>query len=71
SVRPLAERSDDFAALLRTDPDDPAFASIRAAETTGRPLGGEGFVAGLERRLGRPLAPRPRGRKPKAAAVAE
>src|SRR5258706_1880945 len=66
SIRPLADRIDDFAALLRTDPDDPAFAPIRAAETTGRPLGGEAFVADLERRLARPLAPRRPGRKAKA-----
>jgi len=57
---------DDFAAFIETGPDDPAFASLRAAETTGRPLGTADFVAGLERRLGRPIARRAPGRKPAA-----
>jgi putative transposase len=67
SPRPLAERIDDFAALFATDADDPAFAAIRAVETTGRPLGAADFVKALERRLGRPLAPRKPGRKPRPA----
>ena len=35
--------------------DDPAFGALRAAETTGRPLGNAEFVAGLERVPGRPF----------------
>ena len=31
TVRPVLDRVADFAALIRTDPDDPAFAAIRAA----------------------------------------
>jgi len=57
SVRPVLDRSPRFADLLRTDPD----------EGTGRPVGNAGFIADLERRLGRPIAKRPAGRKPKAA----
>lgn len=64
AVAPLLARIDDFAKLVATDPDDPAFATLRAAETTGRPLGTAGFVADLERRLGRRIARRAPGRKP-------
>jgi putative transposase len=65
--RPLADRVGDFAALLATEADDPGFAALRAAETTGRPLGSSQFVEGLERRLGRLLAPQRRGRKARKA----
>lgn len=47
------------------DRDAAAFATLRAAELTGRPLGTADFVADLERRLGRPVARRAPGRKPK------
>ena len=64
-VRPLLDRVEDVAAhldaSLATDRD---FASLRQAETTGRPLGAAQFVANLETRLGRQLTPRPAGRKP-------
>ncbi len=66
TVRPVLDRVERFAAFIETDPDDPAFASLRAAETTGRPLGTADFVASLERRLGRPIARRAPGRKPAA-----
>jgi hypothetical protein len=45
-----------------------AFPSGRTAgetEQTGRPLGTTDFIAGLERILGRPIARRAPGRKPK------
>lgn len=64
-VAPVLDRFPGFAALLATNPDDPAFRALRAAETTGRPLGSPGFIAELERRLNRPLAPRRPGRKPR------
>jgi hypothetical protein len=66
TVAPVLDRVERFADFIETDPDDPAFASPRAAETTGRPLGTVDFVAGLERRLGRPIARRAPGRKPAA-----
>ncbi|NOT39576.1 MAG: hypothetical protein HOP13_03710, partial [Alphaproteobacteria bacterium] len=44
--------------------DEAAFAALRGAETTGRPLGNDDFIAGLERLLGRPIARRAPGRKP-------
>jgi putative transposase len=64
TVAPVLARAPDFAALLRTDADDPAFAGLRAAEATGRPLGTPDVVADLERRLGRPIARRAPGSKP-------
>jgi len=68
SVAPLLERVPQFASLLETSAADAAaFAPIRAAETTGRPLGGAAFVSDLERRLDRPLARRKPGPPRKAA----
>lgn len=64
SVRPVLDRAASFEALIETDPDDPAFAAIRASESTGRPLATPDFVAGPERILGRPIARRAPGRKP-------
>jgi|GEM_PF-3894175 len=53
-----------FADLVAADLEEPAFGRLRAAESTGRPLGTAEFVAHLERRLGRPVARRAPGRKP-------
>jgi putative transposase len=64
SVRPALDRFPRFRELLETAPDDAATMALRAAETTGRPLGDARFLARLERRLGRVLRPRKRGRKP-------
>ena len=43
---------------------------LREHVRTGRPLGATDFVADVERRLGRTLAPAKRGRKPKVAETA-
>lgn len=64
TVRPVLDRVEQFAELIQSDADDPAFAAIRAAETTGRPLANADFIADLERRLGRPIGRRAQGRKP-------
>ena len=40
---------------------------LRVAETIGRPLGSPGFLADIERRTGRTLAPAKRGPKPRGA----
>ena len=66
TVRPLLERVACFAELICGDADDVTFAEIRGAELTGRPLATAAFVADLERRLGRPIARRAPGRKPRA-----
>jgi hypothetical protein len=67
TVAPILERVDPFAALIEGDAERPAFAAIRAAETTGRPLCAADFVADLERVLGRPIARRSPSRKPARA----
>jgi putative transposase len=69
SVGPVLARVERFADLLDSDADDPGFRPLRAAEGTGRPVGGADFIADLERRLGRPTAKRAPGRKPRAAQV--
>jgi putative transposase len=69
SVRPVLDRVERFADLLRTDADDPAFRTLRASEGSGRPIGNAEFIADLERRLGRPIAKRAAGRKPKVEAA--
>ena len=55
-TRPLLDRVGDFATFLANAENPVAIASLRAAETTGRPLGPQDFIRGLERRLGRKLA---------------
>jgi putative transposase len=64
SVAPVLARFANFAQLIASDPDDPAFGALRAAETIGRPLGTAEFIRGLEHILGRPIARRAPGRKP-------
>jgi len=64
TVTPVLERVGSFASLIEGDAESPAFSAIRAAETTGRPLGAADFVDGLERVLGRRIARRSPGRKP-------
>ena len=66
-VRPVLERVERFADLLQTDPDDASFGALRASEGSGRPLGNADFIADLERLLGRPIARRSPGRKPRGA----
>jgi putative transposase len=66
TVKPLLERVGDFAGLLAPDPREAdRFAAIRRSENTGRPLAAEDFVKDLERKLGRPIARRSPGPKPK------
>ncbi len=49
---------------LRAGLGEAALAAVRAHERTGRPLGSEAFLEGLETRLGRPLKKQKAGRKP-------
>ena len=66
TVAPLLARVARFADLLSPDAGGEArFAALREREGTGRPLGNEDFIKGLERLLGRPLARRAPGRKPR------
>jgi putative transposase len=64
TVKPVLDRVHSFAGLIGGEAEEGAFASLRAAEQTGRPLGNADFIAGLERLLGRPVARRASGRKP-------
>ena len=70
SVRPLLDRAPRFADLIGGEADDEAFEPLRRSELIGRPLGARSFVARIEKRLGRTLAPRKRGRKPRGEAAA-
>jgi putative transposase len=65
SVRPLLDRAPRFADLLEAEGDGEAFALLRRSELIGRPLGSLDFVAAIEERLKRRLAPGKRGRKPR------
>jgi putative transposase len=59
AIKPVLDLVADFARLPAPDPgDDAAFAAMRSAEGTGRPLGNAEFIAGLERILGRRIARR-------------
>ena len=62
---PLLDRVGDWRAFLEGGVEAAALDGLRAHERTGRPLGAAPFVADLEARLGRALAPRKPGRKPK------
>jgi putative transposase len=65
-VEPVLNRVRDFAALLEPAGNDAEFAALRQAEGIGRPLGNDDFIKALERILGRPIARRAPGRKPRA-----
>jgi len=67
-VRPVLDRVEQFAELIANAAQtgqrhDGTLQALRLSQTTGRPLGPPDFVADLERRLGRTLARRGRGRK--------
>jgi putative transposase len=64
TVAPVLARIARFADLIVDAAEPAAFAALRAAEQTGRPLGTADFTAGLERLLGRHIARRAPGRKP-------
>jgi putative transposase len=58
TVAPLRALTPDFAALLAMPANAATTTRIERAPTIGRPLGSPEWIAMLERRLGRPLAPR-------------
>jgi hypothetical protein len=63
-VAPALERVGDFAAFLAEDIDEAAaYLPLRRAESIGRPIGGPAWLATLEERTGRRLAPGKRGPK--------
>ena len=64
-MAPLRALIPDFSALLAMPADAATTTRIERAPTIGRPLGSLEWIAMLERRLGRPLAPRKPGPKPR------
>ena len=64
-VHPLLELAGSWRRFLRTPVPDEELKDLRRHERTGRPLGAEGFVERLERRLKRTLRPKPPGPAPK------
>lgn len=62
---PILERFAPFRAFLDEPADPSMLARLRAAESIGRPLGDERFLARLERLAGRTLRPAKRGPKPR------
>jgi len=64
ALKPIRDRFPRFADLLASKPEADLFKRLRAAESIGRPLGDDRFLARLERSTGRPLKPGKRGPKP-------
>ncbi len=67
---PLLELDPRWNAHVADDLSGEAIGILRRHEATGRPLGGDGFVARMEGILGRVLRPRQRGPKRRMLAVA-
>ena len=65
-LAPARQRFSRFADLLEGDEDAAATARLRKAETIGRPIGSESFLAALEAKTRRPLQALKRGPKPRA-----
>jgi putative transposase len=66
---PLLELVPDWTAFLAGGLGEDELEALRRHARTGRPLGSEGFIEGLEARLGRRLKPGKRGRRPKRKVV--
>lgn len=65
-VTPALERYGAFDSFLGAPEDHGnAWRSLRQSETSGRPLGSTAWIAQLEAKTGRTLAPQKRGPKPK------
>jgi putative transposase len=65
-LAPARQRFARFADLVEGAEDREATARLRKGETVGRPVGGAAFLAALEARSGRRLAPLKRGPKPRS-----
>lgn len=61
---PVLGRYPDFAGMIAAGEDEAMSARLRKAESIGRPVGGEAFIARLERESGRTLQAGKRGPKP-------
>ncbi|MEO6382486.1 MAG: transposase [Nitrobacter sp.] len=67
ALAPIRDRFPDLADLLASEPEPDLFGQLRAAESIGRPLGDDRFLARLERLTKRSLKPGKRGPKPSGA----
>jgi putative transposase len=63
-LAPIRDRFPHFADLLASEPEADLFDRLRAAESVGRPLGNDRFLARIERLTGRDVKPGKRGPKP-------
>lgn len=71
-VAAALDRYGDFADFLGAPGDHgDAWRALRRAETTGRPLGAPDWIAALEAKTGRILAPQKRGPKPRIDAFSK
>ena len=61
---PVLDRWPDLAALLESAEDEERTMRLRKAESIGRLIGSDAWLAELEERSGRPLKPAKRGRRP-------
>jgi putative transposase len=68
ALAPIRDRFPRFADLLASAPEQDLFERLRAAESIGRPLGNDRFLAGIERLTGRSFKPGKRGPKPSEVA---
>lgn len=67
TVAPALERVGDFAAFLGDEFDEAlTYAALRKAESVGRPVGSKEWLAEMEARTGKTLAPQRRGPKRKS-----
>jgi len=64
-VAPMLDRVSNWQSFLDSDLDDETIESLRKHTQTGRPLGNETFLDGVESRAGRVLRPLKQGRKRK------
>ena len=68
-VMPALDRVGNFAAFLGNEFDEAlSYAALRRAESVGRPVGSQAWLADMEARTGLALAPRKRGPAPKGKA---
>lgn len=69
TTEPVRTRFPDFAALLRAGEEQAMSDRLRRAESIGRPVGSDTFLASLETASGRALIPGKRGPKQKKSAL--
>jgi putative transposase len=67
AAAPLLDRVEDWRAFLAGGLAEEEAAAIRRGERSGHALGDAAFLDRLTAALGRRVAPRPRGRPPRAA----